>query len=70
MTNAEAKILARMRRLQAQGRRPELTAADASHVIGCTEDDARAALTELVRLKAVAPAVTRISMPSVWRLVE
>ena len=71
MTDPAARILARMRRLQSQGRRPELTACDAAVTLGATEDEARAALTELVQLRAIRPAVQKNkTLPSVWRLAE
>ena len=71
MTDPAARILARMRRLKAQGRRPELTAGDAAVTLGTDEDSAREVLTELVHLKALHRAVQRHkTLPGVWRLAD
>ena len=71
MTDAQARVIARMRRLKAQGRRPELTAGDAAVTLGTDEDSAREVLTELVHLKALHRAAQRHgTLPGVWRLAE
>ena len=71
MTDPAARILARMRRLKAQGRRPELTAGDAAVTLGTDEDSAREVLTALVRTGALR---TRDrsggNALSIWRLAE
>ena len=71
MTDGEAKILARLRRLKAQGRLPEMTVGDAAVTLGGDEDTARKVITGLVRAGALHRADMRHStLPCIYRLAE
>ena len=71
MTDSEAVILARLRRLQSQGRLPEMTVGDAAVTLGVGEGTARKVITGLVRSGALHRADMRhSSLPCVYRLAE
>jgi hypothetical protein len=53
MTDQEASILARLRRLRDRGRRPEMTCGDAAVVLGIPEDAARDVLSAMSRRRVL-----------------
>jgi DNA-binding IclR family transcriptional regulator len=67
MTDAQARILARLRRLASQGRRPELTCGDVATLLGVDDAAAANVLRGMVQTGALRSTKQTNSKPSIYR---